>query len=58
MFRPFGFGNRRGFGRGIRRIGLLWLLWRFFGGRRWGGGWGGGYRGGPGGWGGRGPWWM
>lgn len=55
MFRPFGFGHRRHFGRGIRRLGLLWLLWRFFGGRRWGGGYRGGY---GGGWGGRGPWWM
>lgn len=55
MFGPF--GNRRPFGRGIRRLGVLWLLWRFFGGRRWGRGWGG-YRGGYGRWGGRGPWWM
>lgn len=57
MFGPFG---HRHFGRGIRRLGLLWLLWRFFGGRRWGRGWGGyrgGYRG-YGGWGGRGPWWL
>ena len=58
MFGPFG---GRHFGRGIRRLGLLWLLWRFFGGHRFGGRFGRGYGRGYGqygGWGGRGPWWM